>query len=160
MGSRRVKREGLSAAERVFVALILFSACASCQTGFWKETGDNIGKGSLVSAFGTLGAIYGGPVGAFGGSMLGYFLMETVENDLKLADVQGNLWEMAGAKGAIEATTEPLLDSLWRRVISLVGWCFGGWLAFYFAKQFVWERRNDKKIAKKLNDNGFGERKP
>jgi uncharacterized membrane protein required for colicin V production len=134
MGPRRVKREGLSAAERVFVALVLFSACASCQSGFWKSAG----------------AIYGGPVGAFGGTMLGYFFMETVENDLTLAQVQGNLWEMAGAQSAITATTAPLLESLWSRVVHLIGWSFAGWLAFYFAKQWWSKRRVEIKIQKAL----------
>jgi len=96
------------------LGLVLTLALGGCQAGFWKEAGDTAGKGSFVSALATLGAVYGGPIGAFGGACLGYFFIGNIEADLKLAEVQQNLWNIAGLQDAVrEASinaTKPLVD--------------------------------------------------
>jgi hypothetical protein len=155
-----VKRNGLSAAEKVFIVLVLMATCTSCQAGFWKETGDNAGKASFPGALATLGAVYLGPFGAFAGGMMGYFWVSLTERDINAETVQRNLWDAAGLQKAINDNVQPYAEAAEkaRKVAETAEswtdyllWGFILFVVMYIMKQFWWEKRTDRKLDDRFN---------
>lgn len=131
-------------------ALGLVLAVPSCQVGFWKEAGDTAGKGSIVSGLATLGAVYGGPIGSFGGAMLGFYFVGNIEADLKLAEVQENLWNIAGLQEAVtEAANNAAKPLVEQAQSDLTTWLIRAlliWAAYEIISKVLLVKTVDRKV--------------